>query len=773
MSSKPNVVISARGLGKSYRNFYRPVNRLIQLLRPNTTGLYTHFDALKEISFDIVRGESVALIGRNGSGKSTLLQLIYGTLKPTVGQVSAQGKVAALLELGAGFDPEFTGLENLRMTATLYGIPDAQLTHKIQQMRDFADIGDFIEQPLKTYSTGMVVRLAFAVIAHVDAEILIVDEALAVGDAIFTQKCMRFIRAFKARGTLLFVSHDMAAVQNLCDRAIWLEAGRIKQMGSAKAVAESYLQYSLQEGAEDNVVLQTLPPATQMSGWATGHAQITRVELVNTESLGQTFFQGGELVSLRIKVHATRTLEHPIIGFLLRDRLGQDLFGENTLRGTQTDVATPIPAGKSATATFDFTLPYLPNGQYAIACSIADGHLHENTQHHFIHDALIVTISSNEARWGLVGIVCDQIQLECDDQVNRVAQIKEAQPPDTKISNDTLSTIFQRHTGNPCAKWQAYLQHYDRYFSGLKDKPLRLLEIGVQAGGSLEIWARYFKNAKTIVGCDIDPTCSALRHQDPRIKVLIGDINSPQTLESLSQLAPALDIIIDDGSHQSTDIICSFIQLFPRLTPGGIYVVEDLHCSYWESYGGGLFDPRSPISFFKKLIDIVNQEVWGISIDTQDFLSAFVPLLENQHTDPQWTFLRDIHTIEFSNSMCVIRKRSAVDNTLGCLMLSGQTPAKGSVSSQYAATEITVPDQTQNRMSRLQGHALEQDRESLFALQDEIAKLKLEKTGFLIEKSTLTTQVYEATKKFYDASVTIQELEAKLNQLGHTKSDAS
>jgi lipopolysaccharide transport system ATP-binding protein len=414
MTGTQTAAIIVGDVSKSYRNFHQPFNRLIQILQPRKTGLYTDFFALKDINFSVLRGESVAIVGRNGSGKSTLLQLIYGTIKPTSGKVSTHGKVAALLELGAGFDLEFTGLENLRMTATLYGITDEQMKQKTEKMLAFADIGDFINQPVKTYSTGMVVRLAFAVIAHVDADILIIDEALAVGDAVFTQKCMRFIRAFKERGTLLFVSHDMAAVQNLCDRAVWLNNGQIQKTGPAKDVAESYLQYALQQVAGDEIVLKDLPLETEKKGWATGLAQITSVDLVNLNSPNSTFFEGGEHVSIRIKVKAIQTVMHPIIGFLLRDRLGQDLFGENTLRFSQDGQEKPILAGKSVTAIFNFHLPYLVNGQYAVACSIADGNLHNNTQHHFIHDALIVTVSSSQIRWGLVGIACNEINMEHD-----------------------------------------------------------------------------------------------------------------------------------------------------------------------------------------------------------------------------------------------------------------------------------------------------------------------------------------------------------------------
>jgi len=404
--------IYVEGLSKSYRNFKRPINRLIQIFRPKKKGLYTDFFALKDISFNVKQGESVAIIGRNGSGKSTLLQLIYGTIKPSNGWVGTHGKVAALLELGAGFDPEFTGLENLRMTATLYGLTEAQLAAKTEDILTFADIGEFIHQPVKTYSTGMVVRLAFAVIAHVDAEILIVDEALAVGDAVFTQKCMRFIRTFKERGTLLFVSHDMAAVQNLCDRAIWLDSGRIQKIGEAKDVAESYLQYALQQVAGEKIIMQSLPPETKTKGWETGLARITDVQLINLSHPERDFFEGGEKVSMRIQAKAFSTLNNPIIGFILRDRLGQDLFGENTLRITKAGQEIGITTGQGIAAIFNFTLPYLQNGQYAVACSIADGNLHNNTQHHFIHDALIVTISSKQARWGLVGIACDQIRMD-------------------------------------------------------------------------------------------------------------------------------------------------------------------------------------------------------------------------------------------------------------------------------------------------------------------------------------------------------------------------
>jgi hypothetical protein len=345
---------------------------------------------------------------------------------------------------------------------------------------------------------------------------------------------------------------------------------------------------------------------------------------------------------------------------------------------------------------------------------------------------------------------------------------------------ETLSTLFQRDTGKPAAKWQGYLQHYDRHFAKLKDQPLRILEIGVQAGGSLEVWAQYFKSATLIIGCDIDPACGALQYDDPRIKVLIGDINTPGTLQSLATLTDTLDVVIDDGSHHSSDTIRSFVQLFPRLSEEGTYLIEDLHCSYWESYGGGLYDPFSAIAFFKKIVDLVNRPVWGVDVDVKDFLAVFSAILgdaspENAMTETDWRFLEDIHSIEFVNSICVIHKRAASHNVLGPLVLSG-TPSPH----QYVAAEMSVLDQSASIFS---SPSSQQGDTQLLHAREEIARLKeqnislttqnYELTKLKIENINLTSQFYEATKKFSDASVTIQQLEFKLKQLEKPNADES
>ena len=240
--SSEDIALSVKNISKCFEMYEKPVHRLFQTLFAGHRTFYREFWALRDVSFDVRRRECVGIIGRNGAGKSTLLQIITGTLQPTGGTVERRGRVAALLELGSGFNPEFTGRENVYMNASILGLTKEEIDARYQAILDFAEIGEFIDQPVKTYSSGMMVRLAFAVVAHVDADILVVDEALAVGDAFFQQKCMRFIRKFKEEHTILFVSHDTGAVVNLCDRGVLLEGGQVKMIGSPKEVSEQYLR---------------------------------------------------------------------------------------------------------------------------------------------------------------------------------------------------------------------------------------------------------------------------------------------------------------------------------------------------------------------------------------------------------------------------------------------------------------------------------------------------------------------------------------------------
>lgn len=437
----PETVIQVRNLGKCYHIYEKPHERMLQILMRNRKKYYREFWALNDVSFDVRKGETIGIIGRNGSGKSTLLQMICGTLTPTYGTIQTQGRIAALLELGSGFNPEFTGRENVYMNATIYGLSKKDIDDRYQEICDFADIGDFIEQPVKTYSSGMMVRLAFAVIAHVDADIIVIDEALAVGDAFFTQKCMRFLRQFMQKGTVLFVSHDTASVRNLCNRAIWLEKGTVIQQGAPKDVCDHYLEafYEMQQGKSnlatyktktlddpDSFKDQRLDFINQSNlrndlqifkfdpnapSFGKGGAQICDVRLLNQKEESLAWVVGGEKVILRITAKAHQELTSPIVGFYIKDRLGQTLFGDNTFLSYSTG---PVSCTSNCIiqADFVFYMPLLPPSEYSINVAIANGTQETHEQHHWIHDALFFKSESSSVSSGLIGIPMQEIKLK-------------------------------------------------------------------------------------------------------------------------------------------------------------------------------------------------------------------------------------------------------------------------------------------------------------------------------------------------------------------------
>lgn len=433
-----DIAIDVRGVGKTFRLYKRPQDRLLQHFTRRT--LFREFHALDDISFQVRRGETIGIIGRNGSGKSTLLQMICGTLTPTQGQVTVHGRIAALLELGAGFNPEFTGRENVYLNASILGLTPRQVDERLDDIFAFADIGEFVDQPVKTYSSGMYVRLAFAVIAHVDADILVIDEALAVGDALFTQKCMRFLRKFRETGTILFVSHDSSAVTNLCQRAIWLADGSIRQHGSAKDVCESYLAWLFgsqnQRQAVRGSQTETAQPQQwhdarlpyinasnlrndleifrfdpQQASFGQGGAQVTDVFLSNPDGERLAWVVGGEITILTIHIAIHQPLDRPIVGFYVKDRLGQTLFGDNTyLDYADSPVAATV--NQQLIANFRFPMPLLPVGDYSIAVAVADGTQEDHAQHHWIHDALLFRSQCSAVSAGLVGIPMLAIELK-------------------------------------------------------------------------------------------------------------------------------------------------------------------------------------------------------------------------------------------------------------------------------------------------------------------------------------------------------------------------
>jgi lipopolysaccharide transport system ATP-binding protein len=433
------LVLRTEGLGKAYRVFHRPQDRLKQILLP-WRRFYVDFWALRDVSLDVRRGEAIGLVGRNGAGKSTFLQLASGTIEPTSGTVERHGRIAALLELGAGFNPEFTGRENVMLSAMVMGLTKRQVEERFQSIADFAAIGDFIEMPVKTYSSGMYARLAFAVAAHVDADIMIVDEILSVGDIAFAQKCMRFIRGFRERGTLLFVSHSPDSVLALCDRAVWLDHGEVRDFGPAKQVCRDYiasLTHDQEDGSAFRIrgghrktntasadhraeVLRAEGLGTEVrvfsfdpEGASFGHGggTIVNVKILDTEYRPAPLPKGGDEVILQIECQAHTEIVGPIVGFYVRDRLGQPLFGDNTFL-TYRNAPLRVSSGERFVARFRFRLPYLPHGEYMVNAALAEGTQDEHVQHHWVHEAMILTVSRSSVVHGLIGIPMLDIEIE-------------------------------------------------------------------------------------------------------------------------------------------------------------------------------------------------------------------------------------------------------------------------------------------------------------------------------------------------------------------------
>lgn len=398
------AVIRCTALSKSYRQYARPRDRLLDdlsCLWPRWLGgrqrdSSREHQALQGIDFSLARGEAVAIIGRNGSGKSTLLQLIAGTLTPSSGRVTVEGRICAMLELGVGFNPEFTGLENARLYASLLGIPATEIDSRLPAILAFAEIGDFAGQPVKTYSSGMYVRLAFAVMAHAEPEVLIVDEALAVGDAAFQAKCMSWFRGFQdAGGSLLFVSHDVGAVRAICQRALYLESGRIKAQGACGEVTDRYLQdihqaqnQALGHAASTHCTTpdgaETPPCASADEDFrarcaafeqrwvskrqGTGDSRVRLVELLDEQGRPCELFAFDAAAIVRIHVECLRAGEVSV-NYKIRDRHLIAVIGADFLISEQ-PLLRMLP-GEIHCIEYRTRLP-LMNGDYSLRLSITE-----------------------------------------------------------------------------------------------------------------------------------------------------------------------------------------------------------------------------------------------------------------------------------------------------------------------------------------------------------------------------------------------------------------
>jgi len=354
MSSE--LAIKAVGLSKCYQIYGKPHHRLLQSIFRSFRTYYRDFWALKDVSFEVKRGEVLGVIGRNGAGKSTLLQIICGTVTPTSGAVEVRGRVAALLELGAGFNPEFTGRENVYLNASIMGLTRDETDRAFYDILAFSELAEFIDEPVKTYSSGMYVRLAFAVAIHTNPDVLIVDEALSVGDVAFRNKCIRRVQDLRAQGTtILFVSHDLSTLQLICDRAIWLEKGAIKAAGDPVAVSQNY--HAAMMGEVGATAQRPSVPQQR-----TDHARFTTFNLLRGE--GATFL-GGQDVAFNFELEAIKSLENAVFAVSIYRTDGDWVIGQTS---REAGVAwKPIAAGGSARGQLVLEKNLLAPGDYAAA----------------------------------------------------------------------------------------------------------------------------------------------------------------------------------------------------------------------------------------------------------------------------------------------------------------------------------------------------------------------------------------------------------------------
>jgi lipopolysaccharide transport system ATP-binding protein len=381
-------VLSVRDIGKAYRNFRSEWHRVGRLLGLPVHALEETW-VLRHVSFDIQPGEAVGIIGQNGAGKSTLLKIITGTLAPTEGTVQRAGQIGAILELGMGFNMELSGRQNAVIAAGLMGHGAAEIAAAMPQIEEFAEIGDYFDQPMRSYSSGMTMRVAFSVATVFQPEILIVDEALAVGDAYFIHKCFDRIRRYREDGmTLLIVSHDRSSIQSLCDRAILLEQGSVIKEGPPEEVFDFY-NATLADKEHATVKVDRARGGKARTRSGTGEATVKRAVLLNRDGQETEYVQVGEPVTLRVTVEVHEDLESLVLGYGIRDRLGQTMYGTNTWHTGQT-INNP-----RAGETYEFSVAFPANlgmGSYSIQTALTDKDTHLTANYEWQDLALVFNV---------------------------------------------------------------------------------------------------------------------------------------------------------------------------------------------------------------------------------------------------------------------------------------------------------------------------------------------------------------------------------------------
>jgi lipopolysaccharide transport system ATP-binding protein len=393
-----------RSFQESFIRFFRGQRQTPEIFWP-----------LREVSFTVQAGDCIGVIGPNGAGKSTLLKLITGILAPTAGEMRVSGRISSLLELGAGFHPDLTGRENIYLNGSIYGLSRAQMNKRLDAIIDYAELGDFIDTPIKHYSSGMYVRLGFAVAIHTDPDLLLVDEVLAVGDATFQRKCINSIQRFRDNGgTLFLVSHDLATIQSICKRAIWLEHGAIQADGHPTDVAMAYLGHLAQleeekaeraakeptedeETASDEAGETDRPPAP-VRRWGTGQIQVNKVELCDAQGQPHATFRNGDPLTIRLHYKATTRVEKPVFGLAIHHQNGTHICGPNTKFGELTLEAVE---GEGVISYQVAALPLL-EGSYTLSVAVADQALMQVYDYHDRLYQLEVYRGRSHEQFGLV-----------------------------------------------------------------------------------------------------------------------------------------------------------------------------------------------------------------------------------------------------------------------------------------------------------------------------------------------------------------------------------
>ena len=411
-----NLAISVQGVSKIYKLYDKPIDRLKEAVSLTHKSYHRDFFALSDISFDVKKGETVGIIGTNGSGKSTILKIITGVLSPTTGTAEVSGNISALLELGAGFNSEYTGLENIYMNGTMMGFSREEMQRRMDDILRFADIGDFVNQPVKTYSSGMFVRLAFALAINVDPEILIVDEALSVGDVFFQAKCYRRMEEMMKNGTtILMVSHDMGSIIKYCDKVVLLNRGHFVAQGEAGKMVDLYKKILANQ--TDELAEALIEQKKEALGLPVGevHTDKSMKERMNLNPEVQEYGDGrasfedfgtldargnvtnlllkGEMFTIRERVRFHAPIENPIFTYTLRDKKGTDITGTNTLfEGTE---IKPVKDGDVYTVSFRQKMN-LQGGEYLLSMSCTGYENGEHVVYHRLYNVLSLTVISNK-----------------------------------------------------------------------------------------------------------------------------------------------------------------------------------------------------------------------------------------------------------------------------------------------------------------------------------------------------------------------------------------